>query len=189
MWLTLLMLLCTAQADEAGTDWAAIEKRSDRAFRTGWLVGFAGTCAEIGGFAAGDQKLQLAGAVSQKTGVALMLSAGFRERRAVVAQGGEVSTVRGFAGWTLWSIAGGIDIGGPALQDYLIQQGVEVTDVGMELTTMGAAISSHLLAVAQHRHNRLASKRIRRPTAATMRWGVRPVVGQRFTGGQVLGHF
>jgi hypothetical protein len=192
MWLVLVALLATADAAPPPDDpvkWAQVESRADRTFRAGWLAGFSGTVAQIAGVAFQDSRIQLGGALVQKGGVAVMLGAGFRERRAIVKRGGTVGMGWGIAGWTLWTGGGVLDVGGAWIEAELQETRPGAPLVGLDLAGVGAAIGSHMLAVGQHRHNRLAALGLGQTRAGRVHWSIRPVADRRFAGGLLSGSF
>ena len=192
MWLILAALLSTAQAGgppEDTAQWTQVRARSDRAFRTGWMMGFFGTVAEIGGLMGQDRRVQIGGAIVQKSGVGLMLGAGLRERRAVIAQGGSVGAGWGHTGWVLWAGGGVLDAGGPSIEAALAEARPGAPNEGLQIASIGVAFASHVLAVGQHRHNRMAAARLSRTGQPRLQWSVRPVAQAGFSGGLLRGRF
>ncbi len=190
MWL-LLAALCTAQAkdtDDQSLRWAQVEARARRSYHIGWWAGFLGTSTKLGGTLLNYPQVELGGAITQKSGVGLMLASGLRERRAVQGLGGDIGAARGRLGLLMWGLSGVLDIGGPRIAQELAPLGSQAElDLGLEVAGIGATLASYVLAVSQHRRNQLASDE--RSRSSAVEWQVQPVVSDTMTGGRVTGRF
>ena len=190
MWL-LLAALCTAQAkdtDDHAARWAKVEVRARRSYHLGWWAGFLGTSTKLGGTVLNHPHVQLGGAITQKSGVGLMLASGLRERRAILGMGGDIGAARGRLGLLMWGLSGVLDIGGPRIAEELAPLGSQAQlDLGLEIGGMAATLASYVLAVSQHRHNLLVSAEVSQASAIDWQW--QPVVTDSMAGGRVLGRF
>jgi len=194
MLLALLAILATSAAaapPDTPEQWARVETHAIRSFRVGWWTGFGGTAIQIGGLALRDDRVALAGGLSHKTGVGLMLASSTRHRRAILAQGGSVSAAWCIAGWTLWASGGALDLATPWIQSHLEPNGATSAATGLSIGALGLAVGGHVLAISQHRHNLMASTHPGRAHVSPVlrQWTIRPAVSRGLIGGLLDGRF
>jgi len=189
MWL-LLALLGTAGAAEVDVKSARLsERRSQQTYFAGWWAGLLGTGTRHVGTALDDSRLQLGGAIAQKTGVGIMLTAGVNGRRAINAQGGDVGGGWAAVGWTMWTVSGAIDFGRPKIAKSLDHLDEDQVAIGLDLARAGTTLCTYVLAVSQHRRNRIASRRLATKGQTKGHWTLRPVASSPFTGGVIARDF
>jgi hypothetical protein len=198
--LALLLSASTAQAKTEnapnGVPWKTVYKRAESTYTVGRYTSMGSFVLSLYGSLTDSLPIFLAGEGAKAGGTGAMAGSTLRQRQSVNARGGQVSGGLGYASWGALGGAAGLSIGSYLVPMYNDPVTGEINSAwaGLYVGSIAADLAAFFLASAQHSKNARGRYQLARGAhldtdPPKLEWSVRPIVGERHTGGAIEGRF